>query len=177
LAGPRPASVPGPRATPPAHGVFFPTGTVIAADRAHNRSFSVLWRGSPYRTELSKGPRRRIHVCRAGPPCEHTSYVTNGWAQVPYRWEIVRIILGHTKIPFSTGTYRAITADLTVPVGKDYRPCGEKIAYRSGSYTVLLGKDYCSRREGLPFSTGRITVLVGKCVEGFSCKSRRNSRN
>jgi hypothetical protein len=82
----------------------------------------------------------------------------------------------HTKIPFSTGTYRAITADLTVPVGKDYRPCGEKIAYRSGSYTVPVGKDYRSRREGLPFSTGRITVPVGKFVEGFSCKSRRNSR-
>jgi hypothetical protein len=81
-----------------------------------------------------------------------------------------------TKIPFSTGTYRAISAVLTVPVGKDYRPWEEKITYRQGSYTVPVGKDYRSRREGLPFSTGRITVPVGKFVEGFSCKSRRNSR-
>jgi hypothetical protein len=109
-------------------------------------------------------------------PREHTSYVAT--AQVPYGWEIVRIILGNTrKIPFSTGTYRAITADLTVPVGKVYRPCGEKIAYRSGSYTVPVGNDYRSRREGLPYRWGRITVPAGKFVRGFSCKSRRNSRD
>src|SRR5215212_9296597 len=81
----------------------------------------------------------------------------------------------HTKIAFSTGTYRAITADLTVPVGKDYRPCGEKIAYRLGSYTVLVVNYYRSRRKGLPYWWGRITVLRGKFIEGFSCKSSQNS--
>jgi hypothetical protein len=177
LAGPRPAVVPGPRATPPAHGVFFPTGTVIAADRGHNRYFSALWRGAPNRIGQSKGLRRRTHVYPRGATVR--TYLLRrermGLGPVPvgksenYRGE-------HTKIPFSTGTYRAITADLTVPVGKDYRPCGGKIAYRLGSYTALVGKDYRSRRKGLPYRWGRITVLRGKFIEGFPCKSRQKSR-
>ena len=69
-----------------------------------------------------------------------------------------------TKIPFSTGTYRAISAVLTVPVGKDYRPWEEKITYRWGSYTVPVGKDYRSPRKVLPYWWGRITVLREKSI-------------
>lgn len=177
LAGPRPASVPGPRTTPPAHGVFFPTGTVIAADRAHNRSFSVLWRGSPYRTELSKGSRRRIHVEPRGATVRTYLLRRERTGPGPIPVGDSENHLGeHTKIPFSTGTYRAITADLTVPVGKYYRTCGEVLPYRSGNYTVLLGNDYRSRREVLPYWRGSITVPAGKFFGGFSCKSRRKSR-
>jgi hypothetical protein len=54
LAGPRPTGVPRPRAKPPLHGVFFPTGTVIVADRGYNRCFSALWREAPCRTGESR---------------------------------------------------------------------------------------------------------------------------
>jgi hypothetical protein len=156
LAGPRPASVPGPRATPPAHGVFFPTGTVIAADRAHNRSFSVLWRGSPYRTELSKGPRRQYTWSRAGPPCEPTSYVANGPAQVPYRWEIARIILENTR------KNTVLDGNLPRDHGRPYRTGGEGLPSLRGKNSVPVGKLHRTRGELSPFSTERITVLVGK---------------
>jgi hypothetical protein len=83
---------------------------------------------------------------------------------VPYRREIVRIIVSPAKIPFSTGTYRAIAAVLTVPVGKDYRPWEEKITYRGGRYTVPVGKEYRSPRQVLPYRWGRNTVLREKSI-------------
>jgi hypothetical protein len=74
----------------------------------------------------------------------------------------VRIIVSPTKIPFSTGTYRAISTVLTVPVGKEYRPWEEKIPYRWGRNTVLQGKFYRTGGEGIPFSKESFTVPVGK---------------
>jgi hypothetical protein len=54
LGRPRPTGVPRPRAKPPLHRAFFPTGTLIAADRGYNRSFSALWREAPCRTGESR---------------------------------------------------------------------------------------------------------------------------
>jgi hypothetical protein len=155
LAGPRPADVLGTRATPPAHGVVFPTGTVIEADGAHHRSFSALWRGAPYRTGRSKGLRRRIRVCPRRGGTARTYLLRRNRPGSVRVGDCENHLGEHTKNTVLDG-------NLPRDHGGPYRTCGESLPSLWGKNSVPVGKLHRTGGERLPFSTGRITVPVGK---------------
>jgi hypothetical protein len=152
--GPPSTGTPKARATATAHGVFFPTGTVIVAGKGWRLPISVYWRNSP--APESGGRFARGYSCmRKGPRREREPIGPNGWAQIPYPGG-------------NNGVRRASPPNNTVPCGKfprgrgrHYRTRREVLPFCLGNNTVLVGKHYRTRGERIPFSWGSITVPVG----------------
>jgi hypothetical protein len=174
--GPPSTGTPKARATATAHGVFFPTGTVIVAGKGRRLPLSVYWRNSPA-PESGGGFARGYSCMRKEPRREREPIGPNGWAQIPYPGgnNGVRRV-SPPKIPFPAGSFRAVGAGITVPDGKFCRSVRETIAFSTGSITVPVGNGYRSLREVLPYPWGMNTVPVGNFVGGFSCKRTKNKK-
>jgi hypothetical protein len=162
--------------TATAHGVFFPTGTVIVAGKGRRLPLSVYWRNSPA-PQSGGGFARGYSRTRKGPWREREPIGPNGWAQIPYLGgnNGVRRV-SPRKIPFPAGSFRAIGAGITVPDGKFCRSVRETIPFSTGSITVPVGNEYRSLREALPYPWGMNTVPMGNFVGGFSCKKTKNKK-
>ena len=153
-AGPPSTGTPKARATATAHGVFFPTGTVIAAGKGRRLPLSPYWRNSPA-PESGGGFARGYSCMRKEPRREREPIGPNGWAQIPYPGG-------------NNGVRRVSTPKNTVPCGKfprgrgrHYRTQREVLPFCPGNNSVLYGKHYRTSGEWIPFSTGSITVPVG----------------
>jgi hypothetical protein len=174
--GPPSTGTPKARATATVHGVFFPTGTVIAAGKGRRLPLSVYWRNSAA-PESGGASHAGTRVCARGHGANASLLARTGGPRYRTPREITRFVVCLPReIPFPAGSFRAVGAGITVPDGKFCRSVREIIAFSWGSITVPVGNEYRSLREVLPYPWGMDTVPVGNFVGGFSCKRTKTRR-
>ena len=167
--GPPSTGTPKARATATAHGVFFPTGTVIVAGKGRRLPLSVYWRNNP-RWRAERASHAGTRVCARGHGANASLWARTGGPRYRTLGETPGEITGFVVcLPRKYRSLREVSArsgqagaGITVPNGKFCRTCGETIPFSTGSITVPAGKQYRSLREVLPYPRGNNTVLYRK---------------